>query len=106
MTSIGTTTAQAEQADALGSATSPAVTFSITSVGTGDPFLIGAGDIAGCGSGTAATADILDRYPTDVVQTFGDNAYDHGTLQEFQNCYDPTWGRHLQRTRPVPGCGV
>ena len=33
----------------------------------------------------------------------GDNVYIDGTYREFTNCYDPTWGRHKDRTRPVPG---
>ena len=35
--------------------------------------------------------------------TAGDNVYDLGTDEEFEKCYDPTWGRVLERTRPVPG---
>lgn len=35
--------------------------------------------------------------------TLGDNVYDKGTAREFADCYGPTWGRHLGRTRPAPG---
>src|SRR5437016_8943088 len=35
--------------------------------------------------------------------TVGDNAYPGGSSTAFTNCYDPTWGRHKLRTRPVPG---
>jgi len=35
--------------------------------------------------------------------TSGDNAYDLGRYREFRDCYDPTWGRFLDRTRPAPG---
>ena len=38
-----------------------------------------------------------------TVFTAGDNAYFSGTRQEYQKCYDPSWGRHKIRTRPVPG---
>jgi Predicted phosphohydrolases len=38
-----------------------------------------------------------------LVFTTGDNAYEKGTPEEFQKCYDPTWGRHRARTRPSPG---
>jgi hypothetical protein len=74
--------------------------------------LIGAGDIASCGSGgptasgAAATARLLEaipRDPTTVVFTAGDNAYNNGTLNEFQNCYGPTWGVSKDRMRPAPG---
>ena len=65
--------------------------------------MVGAGDIAQCGSsGLQATAALLDTIGGGVF-TAGDNAYPHGTSQEFQNCYEPTWGRHKSRTRPSPG---
>ena len=65
--------------------------------------LVGAGDIADCGSsGDEATANLLDGIPGTVF-TAGDNAYNDGTAGEFANCYDPTWGRHKARTRPAPG---
>lgn len=35
--------------------------------------------------------------------TLGDNVYDRGTADEFARCYDPSWGRHRERTRPAPG---
>jgi acid phosphatase type 7 len=37
------------------------------------------------------------------VFTLGDNQYDSGTLDEFQQVYNPTWGRLIHRTFPVPG---
>ena len=65
--------------------------------------LVGAGDIADCSStGDEATADLLDALEGTVF-TLGDNVYENGTLDEFRRCYDPTWGRHLGRTMPVPG---
>ena len=75
------------------------------SVPTGqDPVLVGAGDIASCAdlSGALATANLLDSIPG-VVFTAGDNAYESGTVEEFRNCYQPTWGRHKDRTRPSVG---
>ena len=35
--------------------------------------------------------------------TLGDNSYVDGTAQQFATCYEPTWGRHKARTRPVTG---
>ena len=78
-------------------------------LGTGDPVLVGAGDIAECwfelfnGTGGAeATATLLDRI-AGTVFTVGDHVYRKGTAKEFHTCYDPTWGRHKARTRPTPG---
>jgi acid phosphatase type 7 len=72
--------------------------------GSGKPaVLVGAGDIAECGSpGHNATADLLDAIPGTVF-TAGDNAYGDGTAEEFAQCYHPSWGRHKARTRPSPG---
>jgi Calcineurin-like phosphoesterase len=65
--------------------------------------LLAAGDVAGCDStGDSQTAALLDSRPGTVLP-LGDLAYESGTLAEFQNCYDPTWGRHRGRSRPVPG---
>jgi hypothetical protein len=65
--------------------------------------LLAAGDIASCSSsGDEQTANLLDRLPG-TIAALGDLAYDDGTLEEFEACYEPTWGRHKARTRPVPG---
>jgi acid phosphatase type 7 len=65
--------------------------------------LVGAGDIGYCGSaGVEATARLVDGI-AGTVFTAGDNAYVNGTAEEFRRCYDPSWGRHRSRTRPVPG---
>lgn len=69
----------------------------------GDPVLVGAGDIGDCTSdGDEQTAALLDGI-AGTVFTVGDNAYERGTAEEFRDCYDPTWGRHRDRTRPAPG---
>jgi hypothetical protein len=68
-----------------------------------DPVILAAGDIADCNSsGDEATAELLDANEGTIL-ALGDNAYEDGTLQEFQQCYGPTWGRHKERTRPTPG---
>jgi hypothetical protein len=68
-----------------------------------DPVLVGAGDIASCGSGgDEQTAALLDTIPGTVF-TLGDNVYQSGTAKQFLQCYDPSWGRHKARTRPVAG---
>ena len=68
-----------------------------------DPVLAGAGDITNCSrTQDEATAQLLDGIAGTVI-TMGDNAYPDGTLDQFNNCYDPTWGRHKDRTHPSPG---
>jgi hypothetical protein len=68
--------------------------------------LVGAGDIANCevtgGSGAMATGRLLDQIPGTVF-TVGDHAYPSGAAKQFQDCYDPRWGRLKPRTRPAPG---
>lgn len=72
-------------------------------VPAGAEVLVGAGDIASCEyEGDEMTAQLLDAI-SGTVFTTGDHAYSDGTPDEFANCYEPTWGRHRERTRPVPG---
>lgn len=79
------------------------------------PILVGAGDIAKCydpadplsvtppaETPAGQTARLLDRIPG-IVYTAGDNAYEYGSPYDYMTCYDPTWGRHRQRTRPSAG---
>lgn len=64
---------------------------------------VGAGDIAVCGSdSTEATARLLDRFASSVF-VLGDNVYPSGTAEQYANCYEPTWGRHRNRTYAAPG---
>ena len=68
-----------------------------------DPVLVGAGDIAACGTtGDSATAALIKTIPGTVF-TAGDNAYPVGSAADFANCYDPTWGAFKARTQPAPG---
>ena len=68
-----------------------------------DPLLAGAGDIARCGvTGDEQTADLLDGIEGTVFAA-GDNVYPVGSSRDFAECYEPSWGRHRERTRPVPG---
>jgi acid phosphatase type 7 len=67
------------------------------------PVLVGAGDIATCpNTGDEDTAALLDDIDS-AVFTLGDNAYEGGTDADFENCYDPSWGRHKARTYPSVG---
>ncbi|HXM94935.1 MAG TPA: metallophosphoesterase [Candidatus Dormibacteraeota bacterium] len=66
--------------------------------------LVGAGDIAGCRDllGAEATAKLIEQIPGTVFAA-GDLAYERGTAAEFTNCYEPTWGRFKERTKPALG---
>jgi acid phosphatase type 7 len=86
--------------------------------GEAAPVLVGAGDIAECYQGSVPppingssnarqsaaeeTAKLLDRIPG-TVMAVGDNAYQFGSPFDYAACYDPTWGRHFDRTRPAAG---
>jgi PKD repeat protein len=63
----------------------------------------GAGNIAACvNDRDEQTAQLLDAIPGTVF-TLGDNAFPDGSTADYTNCYQPTWGRHKLRTRPVVG---
>ncbi len=88
--------------------TSPSLASAPSPAPPTDPVLVGAGDIASCASTSdEATAELLDIVFSSGVDgrvfTTGDNVYESGTDSKFANCYDTTWGRHRERTRPSPG---
>ena len=67
------------------------------------PVVVAVGDIADCGSeADEATAELVGGIPGTVL-TLGDNAYPDGSAEDFEECYDPAWGRFKDRTRPSPG---
>jgi hypothetical protein len=65
--------------------------------------ILAAGDIATCqNEDDEATAEILNM-STGPILMLGDTAYPEGSHEDFQACYDPSWGQLKARTRPVPG---
>jgi hypothetical protein len=67
------------------------------------PVVVAAGDIATCsGTGDEATARLIGGIDGTVL-ALGDNAYPDGSAEDFDECYDPTWGRFKDRTKPAPG---
>ncbi len=50
-----------------------------------------------------ATSDLLDSASLAAVFTLGDNQYDSGTLAQYRQVYDPTWGRVKDITHPAIG---
>ena len=68
------------------------------------PTVLAAGDIARCGSEVdEATAKIVEQFPDATVLALGDLAYDNGSVEDFERCYDSSWGPFKDRTKPVPG---
>jgi len=66
--------------------------------------LLAAGDIAECDHrADEATARLLAEEPTATIAALGDLAYPHGTAQEFERCFGPSWGRFRDRIRPAAG---
>ena len=81
----------------------PHSVFAAPALQTNDPVIAAAGDISKCNrQEDTYTAYLLDSIDGPIL-SIGDNAYDSGTLQEFNECYAPTWGRHKDRIYPVPG---
>ncbi len=70
-----------------------------------DPVLFAAGDIARCvePNGGDDTAAIISQVPGAYVAMLGDGAYPNGTIEDYNNCYGPNWGKFYDRTLPLGG---
>jgi hypothetical protein len=104
----GPTTLVARVTDTDGNTRSTSISVTVSNAGA-TAMIIAAGDISTCqNTNDSDTANLIDSIiantalPVTVVPV-GDLVYDDGTLQEFNDCYDPTWGRHKAITKPVPG---
>jgi hypothetical protein len=65
--------------------------------------VVAAGDIAKCSTeDDEATAELVEGVEGTVL-ALGDAAYPRGSVANFEECYDPSWGRFKERTKPVPG---
>ena len=72
--------------------------------GDDSPVVVAAGDIASCDTESdEATAELVEGIEGTVLLALGDEAYPRGTAADFEECYDPSWGRFKGRTKPVPG---
>jgi acid phosphatase type 7 len=70
--------------------------------------LIGAGDVVVCGvdhdeQTAAIVEEQLALFPDATVFMAGDEVNESGRAVEYRNCFTPSWGRFLERIRPVPG---
>src|SRR5204863_7081913 len=75
-----------------------------------DPVIAAAGDIACEGLAVdpdfcqqQATSDLMLGQPLAAVLPLGDEQYLNGELGNFQQFYDPSWGRFRPITHPVAG---
>jgi hypothetical protein len=66
---------------------------------------VAAGDICADSGGTdcAASASLIDSINPAAVLTLGDNSYPDGALSDYQNNYQPQWGRFNAKVYPSPG---
>ena len=66
--------------------------------------MVAVGDIGMCNQREAveSVARLVDRLTGDLLLA-GDLAYMQGSLQNFRDCFDPSWGKFRPRWRPVPG---
>jgi acid phosphatase type 7 len=77
---------------------------------TSFPVVVAAGDIA-CASSTPGpqicrhgpVSDLILALQPTAVLDLGDIQYENGELANFEDYYDPTWGRFMEITYPTPG---
>ena len=75
----------------------------IPAPGSASSFVNVLGDTGWCGSPALRPLSLLmERYEGDILLA-GDLAYPSGTLQEFKNCFEPSFGRFKSRMRSSPG---
>jgi acid phosphatase type 7 len=89
-----------------------AALIAASTAGAAAPIVAAAGDIA-CAPGTPVTPTTCRQMKTSdlfvgnpaitAVLPLGDEQYENGALADFQSAYDPSWGRALAKTHPVPG---
>ncbi|MDR3575858.1 MAG: DNRLRE domain-containing protein [Anaerolineaceae bacterium] len=71
---------------------------------SGDPVLVGAGDIAICSlTGRTETAALLAKTPFTAIFTAGDNSNESGTMAQYTGCFGPTWGQYMKYIHPTAG---
>lgn len=68
-----------------------------------DPVIVAAGDICGSPTNCAPTANLIDSINPAGVLTLGDNAYQDGSLSQYNSFYRPNWGRQDAKVYPSPG---
>ena len=65
---------------------------------------MGAGDIGRCDGTNDEAPPRSSRSGRGSCSRSGDNAYEHGSAEDFRDCFGPSWGRVKDRIElPVPG---
>jgi acid phosphatase type 7 len=99
-----TTTAPPTTTTVPPTTTAPTTTVPVTTTTTGsDPVIAAAGDACGDPTSCAPTANVIDQINPSALLTLGDNAYEDGTLSQYQTNYAPNWGRNNAKVFPAPG---
>jgi hypothetical protein len=92
--------------------TAPKLVITTGAGGTSaSPVIVAGGDIACSAPATPAaskcqqqaTSDLALAQHPDAVLPLGDDQYELGSLTDFQQVYDPSWGRLKAISHPVPG---
>ena len=66
--------------------------------------VVAAGDLVDCAGGAQeSTAALTESMHPDAVLALGDLVYPNATIDEYLDCYAPTWGRLRSVTHPVVG---
>lgn len=75
----------------------------IPTPGSTSTFVNVLGDTGWCGSpALGPMATLFERFSGEILLA-GDLAYPSGTMQEFRDCFDPSFGRFKSRMRASPG---
>ena len=75
----------------------------IPAPGSASTFVNVLGDTGWCGSpALGPLARLFDRFDGDILLA-GDLAYPSGTMEEFRNCFEPSFGKFKSRMRAAPG---
>jgi hypothetical protein len=81
----------------------PVVPPNIPPPGNSSTFVNVLGDTGWCGSpALGPIGRLFERYDGDILLA-GDLAYPSGTMEEFRNCFEPTFGKFKSRMRASPG---
>ena len=94
---VGATTISATSEGQTGTAA-----LTVTAPGS-SVVLVGAGDIAECGSDQDDSTAALVARIGGTPFTLGDNAYPDGYYADYANCWAPSWGQFQSIIRPAAG---